>query len=132
MRQPAIAAWRIEAVDDYNVRITLRTTWKDGTTLRQAQGTLSVTLPKDDMVIRMAAQVPVSWRANLKQGWLFAPYSNCGQRWCRRVTSPSAGTNTSTSTSMSARSSTITRASARPVQDRPGRKPSSVCFAENF
>ena len=46
--RPAIAAGRIEAVDDDNVRITLKTTWKDGTT--------SVIVPMDDLVIRMAAQ----------------------------------------------------------------------------
>jgi len=46
--RPAIAAGRIEAVDEDNVRITLKSCWKDGTT--------SVIVPMDDLVLRMAAQ----------------------------------------------------------------------------
>ncbi len=65
--RPAIAAGRIEAVDDDNVRITLKTMWKDGTK--------SVIVPMDDLVIRMAAQVPLPRRANLKYGGVFAPNS---------------------------------------------------------
>ena len=65
--RPAIAAGRIEAVDDDHERITLKTTWKDGTS--------SVIVPMDDLVIRMAAQVPLPRRANLKYGGVFAPNS---------------------------------------------------------
>ncbi len=63
--RPAVSASRIEAVEGGKVRIALKNSWRDGTT--------HVVIPRADLVLRMAAQVPLPKRPSVRYHGCFAP-----------------------------------------------------------
>ena len=66
--RPAIAASRLEAVDDHNIRIHLKNEW--------AGGVKSVLVSPRDLVIRALAQVPLPRRPSIRYHGCFAPNSH--------------------------------------------------------
>ena len=63
--RPAVSASRLQEVDGGKVRVELKSTWRDGTT--------HVLISRADLVLRMAAQVPLPKRPSLRYHGVFAP-----------------------------------------------------------
>ena len=63
--RPAISASRISQLPDGMVRIELKQAWRNGAT--------AVLIPPADLILRMAAQVPLPRRASIRYHGVFAP-----------------------------------------------------------
>jgi len=122
--RPAVAGHRIEPVDDHRVRIKLKNEWSGGVT--------SVQMSNRDLLLRIAAQIPLPRACSVRYHGAFAPASAL-----RAAIVPSRGELAKQRIKAKAEQASKARCaenakpeSANADQAAPARSSSKLCWAE--